>query len=695
MTLPRRKKIALAVGGTVVAIPAIALIVLLNYDWNKARPWLNAKTSEAIERPFEIRGDLSLTWEKQPRPPAQRTWRDWFPWPHLVARDVHLGNPPAMVTALANARQPAPADMAKVDAIAFSINPFALLHQTISIPELSFQSPDVYLRRVQDGSNNWTFEKKEKKSNWKLDLDRLVFSRGSIRFVDAIEKIDATAQVDTLDNDPKYGVGWKLTGKWNDAPIRGGGKTGAVLSLQDASVPFPIVANAKIGLVDVAAEGTLTNPAKLAGIDMRLKVSGASMARLYPITGLVLPETPPFSTQGRLVGELKKGSSTWTYDNFTGKVGSSDIAGKLAYQQKKPRGHLTGNVHSKLLQFADLGPLIGADSNEKKKERGVETVQPADKVLPVEKFRTERWKSIDADVSFKADRITRTAQLPISKLYTEFHLNDGVLKLTPLNFDFAGGSMASTVKLDGSGRQVKDAIAANLDVKGRHIKLNQLFPNMPQKQATVGEINAEAKLSATGDSVASLLAKSNGELKTIITDGTISKLLLEQMGLNVGSIIVTKLAGDKPVHLNCLAGDFAVTNGIAQTRSFIVDTTDATIHINGAVSLAQERMDLTLKPDSKGLRIVSLRSPIYVRGSFKKPDVDIDKGVLAMRAGGAIALATLAAPVAAVLPLIHGGGNGVDCGKLVSQAQAKPTAPAPGKQLAKSKQATAEQVKGK
>jgi uncharacterized protein involved in outer membrane biogenesis len=695
MNLPRRIKIALAVGGTVIAIPVIALVILLNYDWNKARPWLNARTSEAIERPFEIRGDLSLTWDRQPRSERDRTWRDWIPWPHLVARDIHVGNPAAMVQAASGARHALPADMASVGAVAFSLNPFPLLHKTIAIPQLALAEPSVYLRRLQDGSNNWTFKKNDQDSAWQLDLDRIVFSKGQVHLVDAIEKIDATAKVDTLDGDPKYGVGWQLAGDWNGAPISGTGKTGMVLALKDAGLPFPVMADARLGLIAVRAEGTLTDPARLAGIDMNLKVSGASMARLYAVTGLVLPETPPFSTEGHLVGKLVPGSSTWTYERFTGKVGNSDIRGKLAYEQKKPRGHLSGNVQSTLLQFADLGPLVGADSNEKKKARGVTAVQPSDKLLPVEKFHTERWSSIDADVSFKADRIVRTAQLPISNLYTEFHLNDGVLKLTPLNFDFAGGSMASTVKLDGSGRQVKDAIAANLDVRGRHIKLKELFPTMPQMQATVGEINAEAKLSATGNSVATLLAASNGELKTVINDGTISKLLLEQMGLNVGSIIVTKLVGDKPVRLNCLAGDFAVTNGLAQTRSFVVDTTDATIHVNGAVSLADERMDLTLKPDSKGLRIVSLRSPIYVRGTFKNPDVAIDKRVLALRAGGAIALATLAAPLAAVIPLITAGGKDVDCSKLVAQASSKPQAPAPGRKLPASKRPTEAQVKGK
>jgi uncharacterized protein involved in outer membrane biogenesis len=206
------------------------------------------------------------------------------------------------------------------------------------------------------------------------------------------------------------------------------------------------------------------------------------------------------------------------------------------------------------------------------------------------------------------------------------------------------------------------------------------LPKLPElKQATIGEINADAKLTAKGNSVAAMLAHSNGELKTLVNDGTVSKLLLEQMGLNIGNIVLTKLFGDKPVHLNCLAGDFGVRDGLAQTRYFIADTNDATVHINGAVNLASEIIDLTLKPETKGLRIISLRAPIYVRGTLKQPDVDIDKGVIAMRAGGALALGALAAP-AALVPLISAGGEGENqCATLLAAAREKPKAPPPGK----------------
>ncbi|MGO4467838.1 AsmA family protein [Pseudoduganella sp. RAF53_2] len=675
MPMPRRTKIALAVGGTVVAIPLIAVVVLLNYDWNHARPWLNAKATEALHRPVAIRGDLTLSWQKQPVAPSERTWRDWIPWPHLQARDVHMGNPPNMTQG----------DMAAAKSLSFSLNPFSLLHKEIAIPELRFESPHVELLRTDATTNNWTFVKNPP-SKWKMDLDRVVFTQGVVHLADEVEKIDATAELDTLANDPKYSIGWKLSGNWNKQTITGHGKTGAVLALQDSSLPFPVQGDIKAGLINVAAEGTLKNPVHLAAVDMHLKVGGASMARLYPFTGLVLPETPAFTTQGHLLGNLAKGEAKWSYEDFTGRVGDSDISGKLAYQQDKPRGLMTGNVRSRLLQFKDLGPLIGADSNASKEARGVAPNQPSDKLLPVEKFKTERWTALDANVTFRAEHIVRTKQLPVSNLYTEFHLKDGVLKLTPLNFDFAGGNLASTVKLDGSGNKVKDAIAAELSATGKHIKLKELFPNMPQIQATVGEINAEAKLSATGNSVATLMASSNGELKALINDGTISKLLLEQMGLNIGNVVLAKLFGDKPVHLNCLAGDFAVEKGVAQTRTLIMDTEDAVVHVNGNVNLASEDIDLTLKPDSKGLRIVSLRSPIYVKGTLKHPDVSIDKGVLAMRAGGAIALATLAAPVAALAPLISGGSEkDNNCAALLAEAKEKPVAPPPGKPLSSKK----------
>jgi uncharacterized protein involved in outer membrane biogenesis len=669
----RRATIILGLVAFVVAVPVIAVIVLLTYDWNKARPWLNAKVSEAIERPFAINGNLAVHWERPAASmtPAERTWRDHIPWPHLFANDVHVGNPAGLPAR----------DMASVRQFSFSLNPFALLGHRIAIPVLRFDAPKVELLRTDATHNNWTFKQPDQPSRWKLDLERVVLAKGVVHVQDAVTKADVTADVDTLPDNPTYGIGWTLRGTYNGAAVTGGGKAGAVLSLKQQTTPYPIQAELRAGATRIAVEGTATRPAQLAALDLKLKLAGASMARLYNFIGVLLPETPAFSTEGRLIGSIDEHSSRWTYDQFKGKVGSSDIGGRLVFQTGKPRGTLSGNVVSRQLVFADLGPLVGADSNASKAARGVAPVQPAGKVLPVEEFHTERWKSIDADVRFAAERIVRDHRLPISKLSTHLILKNGVLTLEPLSFGLAGGTLNSNIRLDGSGGGGgKDAIKATAQVGARHIQIKQLFPAVEKMQATVGEINGDAQLSAVGNSVASLLASSNGELRTLVSQGTVSKLLLEEMGLNVGNIILTKLFGDKPVQLNCMATDFAVTSGVARARTFVVDTDEAVITIDGTIDFAREQLDLTLHPQTKSLRIFSLRAPLYVKGPFTKPDVSIDKGVLAMKAGGAAVLAVAAAPLAALLPLINAGpGENSPCGQLLAQARVKPVAPPPGK----------------
>jgi len=668
----KKKKILLGLLATLIAIPVIAIIFILTFDWNKARPWLNAKVSEAIERPFAIRGNLAVEWEVPAKrmAPSDRHLRDWLPWPHLIANDVHVGNPASMKQM----------DMARVRQFSFSLNPFGLLHHTIGIPVLRFDAPYVELQRTDASHYNWAYKKKDdKESKWELDLERVVLTDGVLRVVDAVTKADVTAHIRTLDKDAKYGIGFKVEGSYNGAPVTGGGKVGQVLSLKDQNTPYPVQADMRSGQSRIAVEGTVTSPAKLAAVDLQLTLAGRSMARLYNFTGITLPETPAFSTSGHLKGELDREYGRWTYDNFKGKVGDSDIGGKLVYEGGKPRGKLTGNVATRQLLFSDLAPLIGGDSNESKKARGVDTVQPGGKVLPVEEFRTERWKAIDADVRYTAEKIRREKTLPINKLSTHLIMKDGVISLAPLDFGVAGGTLRSTIRLDGSGAK-GNTIAATAKVAARHIQIKQLFPTIEKMQATVGQINGDAQLSATGTSVAALLGSSNGEVKALVSEGTISKMLLEMAGLNVGNIVVTKLFGDKTVQLNCLAADFDVNKGVAQSNVFVVDTEEAIITVGGTVNLANEQLDFTIKPETKALRLFTLRAPLYVRGPFSKPDVSVDKKTLALKAGGAAVLATVAAPVAALLPLINTGpGEQSPCGRLVALAKEKPTAPPPGK----------------
>jgi uncharacterized protein involved in outer membrane biogenesis len=259
--------------------------------------------------------------------------------------------------------------------------------------------------------------------------------------------------------------------------------------------------------------------------------------------------------------------------------------------------------------------------------------------------------------------------LPIESLSTHLTLTDGLLQLDPLNFGLAGGSISSNIHLDGG----KSPMQGTLKLSARHLKLKQLFPEFAPMQTSFGEINGDADLSVRGNSVSALLAHANGELKLLMNDGAISKTLLETAGLNVGNIVIGKLFGDKTVKINCGASDLVATDGLFDARLFVFDTADATINVSGTANMASEQLNLDVTPHTKGFRIFSLRSPLYVKGTLKNPDVGVKKGPLLIRGAGAIALGVVAAPAAALLALVapsHDNANANTCSTVLEQMRA-------------------------
>ncbi|KWH34415.1 AsmA family protein [Burkholderia stagnalis] len=765
----------------VVALTIAALFVfVVTFDWNRARPWVDDKVSDAIGRPFAINGELRVEWR---RPASEQGWRAWVPWPRFSARNVTIAN-----TDWARTQH-----FATLDAISFEVEALPLIARRIVIPAIDLVNPSVDLERLADGRDNWTFRlrKPDRPGKWTLDLHDIAFTTGKLRYYDQQKQFDLSGVIDTLGKPIAFGeamkqqaalarsesaqavgqagqkklaaqaqrgaapapapasgveaasrasaaasqalaaasqasaaisttriapaasaasgpsataasgakaaaasgasagaapatsagaadytIGWTVDGTYKKGHVAGSGKIGNVLGLQGggAQRPFPVQASLRFGDTTLALVGTVTDPAHLAAVDLRLWLAGTSMAHLYDVTGITLPETPPYATDGHLIGQFRASGNVFKYEDFTGRVGGSDLTGTLVYVSREPRPLLSGTLVSKLLRFADLAPLIGADTNASKARRGAPAAQPANKSLPVETFRTERWKKMDADVRFTGQRIIKSPSLPITGLTTHVVMQDGVLTLNPLNFGVAGGTLASNVYLDGRGTPLK----GRFTLQARHLKLKQLFPTFKVMQTALGEVNGDAALSATGNSPAALAATSNGEVKTLVTDGTVSLLLMEAAGLNVANVVYEKLFGDRDVKINCAAADFVATNGVLDSRVFALDTEDAVIGMNGTVNLRDETMNLTIRPHTKGFRIVSLRSPLYVTGTFKQPHVGVKPGALIARGGAAVALGLLN-PVASLLALIQPGRNQpLPCHQMLVDMERRPSAPPPG-----------------
>ena len=683
--MTRTSKVITAVLGTLLLLIVVAIIIIATFDWNRLKPTINEKVSTELNRPFAIRGDLGVVWERQKQ---ETGWRSWVPWPHVHAEDVILGNPPDIPEIT----------MVHLPRVEATLAPLALLTKTVYLPWVKFEKPDARLIRLSEKTNNWTFnlagsdEPKDKDappSAWSFRLDNILFDQGRVAVDDKVSKADVEILIDPLgkplpfsevtgsdkEKNTKVGgyvFGLKAKGRYNGQQVTGTGKIGGMLALRSEGTPFPVQADFRSGNTRVAFAGTVSDPMKMGGVDLKLKFAGNSLGELYDLTGVLLPDTPPFETDGRLVAKIDaEKSSVYDYRGFNGRIGDSDIHGSLTYTTGKPRPKLEGDLESRQLRLADLGPLIGVDSGkgaEKSKQseekKGEKSNQPAGKVLPYDRFETDKWDTMDADVRFKGRRIEHGSSLPISDLSTHIILKNADLRLQPLKFGLAGGTISSNIHLEGD----KKPMQGRADIQARRLKLKELMPDVELMQKTIGEMNGDAEFRGTGNSIAALLGTSNGNLKLLMNDGVVSRNLMEILGLNVGNFIVGQIFGDDEVRVNCAAANLNLVNGVARPQIFAFDTENAIINVTGTASFASEQLDLTINPESKGIRIVTLRSPLYVRGSFKDPQAGVKAGPLIARGAVAAALATLVTPAAALLALISPSeGQENQCRNILAQ----------------------------
>ncbi|RAR74011.1 hypothetical protein AX018_10686 [Paracidovorax anthurii] len=721
--IARGRALPWLLGGVAVlaGLALVALALLLTFDWNRARPWINARVSEATGRSFAIEGDLSAQWQ-WPQPEAMETgWRRWVPGLTVHAERLVLGNrvdfgrygavgmaaedadaqaverraaaapatpatppPPAAPAASAPgpaqppaASAPAPVEagppaMASVGRASASLRLLPLLARHVSVGTLSVEAPDVALARRADGRSNWTFERPvpeggSRPTPWTVDVERVVVRGGRLAVADAVKDLAFVARLATVDTPGPYGVRFDVRGRYAKARIEGSGQAGPVLSLREANVQYPLRFKARAGTVRAEVEGTLANPAALAGLDLRVALQAESMADLYPLTGLVLPNTPPWRTTGHLVGSLQPGRAVWDYRDFTGTVGQSDLRGHLTYTSAQPRPRLTGSMASRQLRLADLGPVVGAPSGQRPQEKG--TARRAGKVLPATAFATDRWNAMDLDLQFKGERIVRDESLPIENLEVHAQLDGGRLTLSPLRFGVARGRIDSDVVLDGREKPLK----AQLRGRVEGLRLSALFPKVDLMEKSFGRLDGALALNGRGDSVAGMLGTSTGEARVYIRDGRFSKQMLDLAALNVGSVVVARLFGEnQEVRLRCAVADFAVRDGVAQARSVQLSTDEALVEATGSIDLGRETLDLRIKPESLRWKFLSLRTPLYVRGTFADPKVGLEPGPLLLRAGAAVAAVAVAPVALALVPVtVPAAEDDADCAALLARADRK------------------------
>ncbi|MDM0032231.1 AsmA family protein [Variovorax sp. J22P271] len=602
------------VWATLAALVALLVAFVLLFDWNWVRPPLERYISKKTEREFrtsDLHVRLGLT-------------------PTIRMRDVYFGN------AAWSKDEPA---MAQVEMVEFSVS-LRDLPEKILVPRVALTRPNLVFERLPDNRKNWILSDPSDTSPSKLRISTLSVDHGRLRYIDHGEPFDLDIQGTTFDpaaqqkskdadakpDNSRSTTQYDFKGSYHKAKFSGQALTGDVLSFQESGVPFPLQGRLDAGTTRVAVDGTIADAANISGIDVKLRIEGQTLANLYPFLLLPLPASPPYRLQGHLV--LK--GNRYTMDDLAGKIGSTDVTGKGAYVDRKPRPLLTADLHSKLLDMADLGPLVGVQTKEsggKPKASQAETSnRPAAKakekaddpnhVLPAGSFDGSRLQKIDAEVDLVATKLVVPDALPLESLKASLRLRDAQLRVDPLDFGFAGGTLAAKVALDAREPTIKSDVQVDL----QRIRVAELLPDSSALIAKgAGRVGATLRLKGTGNSIADAAAKADGRIAATVVNGRISNLLDAASGLNGGKVLALLAGGDKDIVIRCGGVNFDVAKGRGKSTLFVVDTEQTQVLGSGSFDLEHERFDMTVAPKPKEFGLLSLRTPVRLHGSFKQP----------------------------------------------------------------------------
>jgi uncharacterized protein involved in outer membrane biogenesis len=288
----------------------------------------------------------------------------------------------------------------------------------------------------------------------------------------------------------------------------------------------------------------------------------------------------------------------YTMDDLSGKIGSTDVSGAGAYVDKKPRPLLTGKLHSRLLNMADLGPMIGvqtkgsggkpalsqAETRSRPAAKAKEKAIDPNHILPAGSFDGSRLQKIDAEVTLDAARLIVPQALPLESLRASLRLYDSILDLDRVEFGFAGGAIVSQVRLDARDPVLRSEVQINL----QKVRVDQLVPKQKRIAQGAGFVGAALHLKGMGNSIADAAAKADGRIVLTIANGRVSNLLDAASGLNGGKVLGLLVAGDREIEVNCGGAAFDVRGGRGTSSLLVVDTEQTQILGAGEFDLREK-----------------------------------------------------------------------------------------------------------
>jgi uncharacterized protein involved in outer membrane biogenesis len=643
------RRAALITGGVFLALAlAIAFIVAI-WNWNWFRGPLEQVMSARLHRHVTITGDLDAN--------------IWSWTPSASVEGLHIADPTW-------AGKGHTADIGKV---VVKLRLIPLFSGHLDLRRLEFDNPNVALLRDRQGRATWDFSGGTK-SDKPLKLPPIrnfIISHGELTLRDDVRKLTFNGRINASERLGAANHGFEMRGKGalNAQPFTLQVTGGPLLNI-DRSKPYPFDADIRAGQTYVTAKGAVPKPFDFGAFYMNTTARGPDLADLYGLTGVPLPNTPPY----RLHGRLSRDGHVFRIDGLGGRVGSSDLSGSISVDSGRPRTFLKANLLTHDLSFPDLGALFGGAPKPGKVASTAQKVEAQhlaaeNRIFPDSTLNVSRIRQIDADVTYKAIAI-RNAPVNLTSGSTRVRLNDGLLRAEPLSLGLPQGKITGYIQLNAR----KKTPVTDLDLRLTGARIETLIPFKVQGSTPFSApLVGRARLTGSGDSVHKAFANADGQVTLVAPGGEIRQSIAELMGVDViKGLGLWSSKSKETTPIRCAVANFRAKDGVLNATRIVFDTGPVLVTGSGQVNLGTERLDFRVQGRPKNFRLIRLLVPIDIAGPIRSPSLKLEKGSAIAQGGVAAALAAVVSPLAAILPFVDPGlAKNADCAALVSEAAQK------------------------
>ncbi|WP_313230861.1 AsmA family protein [Sphingobium yanoikuyae] len=461
---------------------------------------------------------------------------------------------------------------------------------------------NLWLVRDRDGRANWEGRDKSAPSDDGdgHGLAGVSIRDGRISLRDDKRSLTVSGQFKS----DEAGVRAETKGRFHDAPASLTFSGAPIVGLSsDARYPFQLELASP--LLQLHARGASVGALNLRTMALNIRAKAANLKYLDDVIEAGLFGTKPID----LTARVRHSGRDWFVDRLAGRIGSSRLTAKATVLKRDERTKIDAAVH-----FTDFGFDDLSDAEGRAKDAAIEA-RIGPRVLPGTRINLAKVGPTDGRIRFKADRLL-LENSAFKSLAGTIVLEGKLLRIENIVAGMSSGRMTGLLEVDqrNGARHPK----LSIDLKFADGRLETVVGS---KDVT-GPLQGRVALVGTGDTIREALGTANGRAGLAVEGGTIKRTFAAVLGQDLGKAIGAVLRDkDAEVPLRCLVVGFSAREGDLVARDFVADTAISLGTGKGRISLASERISLSISGQSRNPSALRLEDPIGVGGTLSSPTI--------------------------------------------------------------------------